>query len=354
MKYSKKTEPDQRSGGAFTLAELLVSMTVLSILLLMLTQLLSQVQQTWSYSEARISQFREARVAFDIMSKNLSQATLHTYLDYERNRSTNRVTGYKRQSELHFITGPSKDLGLTGANHPGHAIFFQAPLGRSDRYENLGNLFNARGYYVEYGDDLLLKPSFIQSAPKYRFRLMEYLPPAELNQVYSDGNEEREIDGDPVYDKWFKYELAKYSHPLAENVVGLIISPREALVDPNDPEKGFRQIAPNYSFDSNNTAPKYEQQVPPLVKLTLIAIDETSAVRLEDTSGSAANAPDMGLSKGFSLVRDYDKNIRDLKKELGDQKINFKIFSTTVALRSAKWSTEVPAGGTGGSGSAGP
>ena len=66
MKYSKKTEPDQRSSGAFTLAELLVSMTVLSILLLMLTQLLSQVQQTWSYSEARISQFREARVAFDI------------------------------------------------------------------------------------------------------------------------------------------------------------------------------------------------------------------------------------------------------------------------------------------------
>ena len=168
MKYSARTEEQGESGKGFTLAELLVSMAVLSVLLLMLTQLLAQIQSTWTYSESRISQFREARVAFDIITKNLSQATLHTYLDYERDQN-NQVINYKRQSELHFITMEASDLGT---NKPGHAIFFQAPLGRTDRYTNLENLFNARGYYVQYGDDRKYKPSFIQAEPKYRFRLM--------------------------------------------------------------------------------------------------------------------------------------------------------------------------------------
>ena len=333
MKHSRKAESIQKAASGFTLAELLVSMTVLSVLLLMLTQLLSQVQQTWMRAEARISQFREARVAFDIISKNLSQATLHTYLDFKRDPVTNRVISYKRSSELHFITGLSSNLGL-GPKSTTHAIFFQAPLGRSDRYENLGNLFNARGYFVLYGDDTLLKPSFIQADPKYRFRLMEYLPPAEENQIYIDGNKERDAGKDAVYDSWYKYKLKQYSHPLAENVIGLIISPREALVDPGDVEKAYRDIARNYAYDSNDTLPKFMQQVPPLVKVTLVAIDEVSAVRL---SGSETTMPDVGLKGLFRSARNYDKDIQTLKDELNSRNppINFKIFSTMVSLRSS-------------------
>ena len=72
----------RKSGSAgFTLPELLVAMTVLAVLLLMLTELLNQVQRTWTFSENRISQFREARVGFDIITKNLSQSTLNAYYD---------------------------------------------------------------------------------------------------------------------------------------------------------------------------------------------------------------------------------------------------------------------------------
>ncbi len=331
----------QEATSGFTLAELLVSMTVLSVLLLMLTQLLTQVQQTWTYSEARISQFREARVAFDIMTKNLSQATLHTYLDIDYDRQ-NQEIGYQRQSELHFITGSAeRDLRLGEPNTPTHAIFFQAPLGRSDRYENLGNLFNARGYYVQYGDDSLLKPGFIQSDPRYRFRLMEYMPPAEENQVYIDGDEERKFGQPAVYDKWFKYKLKEFSHPLAENVVALILSPREALEDPADREKAYREIAPNYSYNSNTTGSKFLQQVPPLIKVTLVAIDETSAVRLGEISNEVS-MPNFGFFNNFRVVRDYEKDVQALKDELNNSEppINFKVFSTMVALRSSKWSTE--------------
>ncbi|MFK5921180.1 MAG: Verru_Chthon cassette protein C [Verrucomicrobiota bacterium] len=341
MKHSKKAESKQNISSAFTLAELLVSMTVLSVLLLMLTQLLTQVQRTWTYSEARISQFREARVAFDIISKNLSQATLHTYLDYERDNN-NQVTKYKRQSELHFKTMQASQLGT---NKPTHAIFFQAPLGTSDKYQNLGNLFNARGYYVEYGNDRMFKPAFVQAEPKYRFRLMEYLPPAEENQIYVDGDKERLVspNGVAVYDKWYRYKLDTYSHPLAENVIGLIASPREALTNPSQQNQTYSSIAPNYSYDSNEQNANfalYVQQVPPLVKVTMVAIDETSAIRLEDKGGGGASMPSLIPGSFFKSTQQYESDIAKLKAELNSRKINFKIFSTTVAIRSSKWSTQ--------------
>jgi len=342
LKHATDTERNRNSALGFTLAELLVSMTVLSILLLMLTQLLSQIQQTWTYSEARISQFREARVAFDIITKNLSQATLHTYLDFERDKN-NQVIDYKRQSELHFKTMPASELG---ANMPGHAVFFQAPLGRSDRYTNLENLFNARGYYVLFGDDRRYKPSFIQAEPKFRFRLMEFLPPAEENQIYIDGDEERlaSTNGVANYDKWYKDRLTEFSHPLAENVVALIASPRESLEDPNDKMKTYSKIAPNYSYDSNEQNANFAlfvQQAPPLVKVTMVAIDETSAIRLTGGGGSSSMPPLVPTSL-FKSTQSYDKDIQKLKDELNnyDPPINFKIFSTMVAIRSSKWSTE--------------
>ncbi len=344
MKHSKEAKSKQGKSSAFTLAELLVSMTVLSILLLMLTQLLSQVQQTWTNSEARISQFREARVAFDIITKNLSQATLHTYLDYERDKN-NQVTKYKRQSELHFKTMRASELN---SKHPTttHAIFFQAPLGKSDIYQGLENLFNARGYYVEYRDDRNFKPSFVESIPKYRFRLMEYLPPAEANQIYIDGDKERQSspNGVAVYDQWYKYKLDDYSHPLAENIIGLIASPREALEVSGDKMKTYSKIAPNYSYDSNDQNTDFAlfvQQVPPLVKVTMIAIDETSAVRLEAQAGSGSNMPKLIPSGLFSSTASYESDIQTLKDTLNkyEPPLSFKIFSTTVAIRSSKWST---------------
>ncbi|MEQ1840764.1 MAG: prepilin-type N-terminal cleavage/methylation domain-containing protein, partial [Verrucomicrobiales bacterium] len=71
----------QTGRRAFSLIELMVAMGILSILMLMMTVLLDQVQKSWRYSESRISQFREARVAFDLMTKNIGQASLNTYWD---------------------------------------------------------------------------------------------------------------------------------------------------------------------------------------------------------------------------------------------------------------------------------
>ncbi len=342
---AKKADRDSRTG--FTMIELLVSMTILSVLLLMLTQLLTQVQNTWSYSESRISQFREARVAFDIISKNLSQATMNTYWDYEYDRG-NQVKRYRRQSELHFLTLQARDLDL-GKPTTTHAIFFQAPLGFSSRYRNLDNLFNGRGYFVAFSDDLDFKPQFIKAEPKFRFRLMEYRAPAEENQVFVDGDEERQADREQIFDWWYQYEQEKYSYPLAENIIALIISPRETLEDSRKGAGGsvetdtFSSIAPEYTFDSNDRTKKaFTQMVPPLVKLTMVAIDENSAVRLEAQYGRSM--PDLVPNSLFRNTRDYQRDLDELKKDLIDANVNFKVFSTMVAIRSAKWNTLIPQG----------
>ena len=173
--------------------------TVLSVLLLLIMSVLNQTQSSWSASKSRVSQFRDARVAFELINRNVSQAMLNTYRDYYYASSGTNVpngneapTRYQRQSELQFICGPTEEVitarvnGRGGAGvdgFPGHSIFFQAPLGYTEtpEYRNLGNLLCARGYYVQFGNDFENRPQFINNLGsdlmplKYRYRLFLHL-----------------------------------------------------------------------------------------------------------------------------------------------------------------------------------
>ncbi|MEM9017981.1 MAG: Verru_Chthon cassette protein C [Verrucomicrobiota bacterium] len=346
----------------FSLIELMVAMGILSVLMLMMTVLLDQIQKSWRYSESRISQFREARVAFDLITKNVSQASLNTYWDLDDKDSDGLVDEYYRTSELHFITMPADRLaGAAGSQNPvGHAVFFQAPLGFSNSYRNLNNLFNGRGYFVAFGSDQEFRPRFLDSrdprpAYRHRYRLMEFRPPAESNQVFADGDEERKQGEPQEFTEWFKQGLQvgngsfeSHLNPLAENIVYLVISPRDSLESGESRDASYSDIAPLYQYDSNDQRDEFSsfaQQVPPLVRITMVAIDEDSAVRLENGS----QMPTFVKGTYFQDTREFEDDVANLSKELeqgtypsgGANKIpvNFKIFSSMVMLRSAKWGT---------------
>ncbi len=342
-----KTKPNN---SGFTLIELLVAMTILSVLLLLLTSLLDQVQKTWTSSRDRIGQYREARVAFDIISKNLSQASLNTYWDYHYD-DNNVLDRYERRSELHFKTlFAAQDLaGKMGSGQfVSHGLFFQAPLGFSYGYKNLNNLFNGRGYFVVFGTDEKYRPKFVQAEDRYRYRLMEFRPPAEENQVFADGLAERSQDREVQLDKWWKHaESSVVSQsfednvqPLAENIIALVVSPRDTLeVSGENRRDTYSEIASNYEFDSSSIEDeKYSEQVPPLVRLTMVAIDETGAIRTEIPGGGF---PDLVPDTLFRSTNKYDDDIEELTKILSDKGIDHKIFSTVVMLRSSRWSTFV-------------
>ena len=62
---------------AFTLAELLISITILVGLVLLLSQVLSAARALWQDSEARTDTFRDARAALELMTRELSLAQVN-------------------------------------------------------------------------------------------------------------------------------------------------------------------------------------------------------------------------------------------------------------------------------------
>lgn len=334
----------------FSLIELMVAMSILSVLMLMLTVLLDQIQRNWRFAESRISQFREARVAFDVMTKNIGQASLNTYWDLRDSDGDGIYDGYYRTSELHFITMDAERLGGSPTQSPlGKAIFFQAPLGFSGEYRNLNNLFNGRGYFVAFGSDKRFKPSFVEAPDRYRFRLMEFRPPAESNQVFEDGAQERALGEPQDFTEWFKQGLTvgegnfeSHLNPLAENILTLVVSPRESLESTTASRRETTsRIAPDYVFDSNDSdegREAFAQQIPPLVRVTMIAIDETAAIRFE--SGSTPPGELFQVVDGkFRRTEQYSEDVQAISDALDQLGVSHKVFSALVMLRSSKWST---------------
>src|SRR5689334_17759637 len=131
-----------RVRAGFTLTEVLVSSAlIVGIMALMLTTV-DQTRRTIANTTSRVAQFQSARVAFESMTRTLGQATLNTYYDLDRSGDVNQnPIGFRRQSDLHFVSGLASQAKLLGkaatgdktprnSNYfPGHAVFFQAPLG---------------------------------------------------------------------------------------------------------------------------------------------------------------------------------------------------------------------------------
>lgn len=343
----------------FTLIEILLSTAILSILMLVCVSVLDQVTRSWRYSRGKVEQFRETRIAFELITRNLSQATLNTYWDYYYKDVAKPPSAYVRQSELQFSIDSAAPLlgpGVTAQVNPGHAVFFQAPLGLSPSNPGLERLLNARGYYVQFADDAANRPPFINqrgAALRHRYRLMEYRPPAE--RVATDTST---FEGNTVYTKpenWFLADLQKSSHVVAENVLLLILSPRVSDEVAASTNRDTYWLAPYYTYNSldvDNATRQLEKisvsgtgkatqgtqhQLPPLVQVTMVAVDEQSAQRWEDKLG---NQPVDILSESgasFKGAGSYNSDLAKLKDYLAAEKLNYRVFTSTVALRNAKW-----------------
>jgi uncharacterized protein (TIGR02599 family) len=389
-------------GAAFTLIELLVSITFLVVLMLVVTQVIGIVQRSWVRANSRVSQFREARRAFETISRNLGQATLNTYWANDLQQISSDALGqaiksptsYKRQSELHFICGPTAQVlsGASGSNYPGHAVFFQAPLGvvRNDSSNaatasgstvytaNLTNLLCGRGYFVELGSDANYRPTFLSQEPytttvpvKSRLRLMEWSPTAEMNDIYSSAFRSNPSSIKQWYQDPTSGALASevkssddtaaaagghyFTRPIAENILALIIAPQtENTGTSGNVSASVYSIAPNYLYDSalvgsatSSSSPQGTQHLlPPLLKVTMIALDERSGDSMSSINNSEVqNKVLSGLSSLFQSASSYTSDLEGtpdtagaLKTLLLQAKLNYRVFTTTIALRQARWS----------------
>lgn len=327
----------------FSLVELMVSITLLALISLLLAAIVNSTTKTTQYTTGKLEQFRNARNAFDFMTRRLSQATLNTYLDYNypNNNSSLVPSNYTRQSDLRLLSGNAGSFLGSSAKRPTHAIFFQAPLGYVDDTSSFGglqSLINTCGYYVEFNKDT--KADFLgalKNPPqdRYRYRLMEFLEPANKLTLYGFTSGNKSYSGRD----WFLQKMNLSSppvHVLSENIIALILLPKMAASQDSTGVK----LAPSYLYDSSATsssdpAINSKNQMPPMLMVTLVAIDEVSAKRL--TSGNSPPGFDSVLETLFADASQYSSDMNTLQTTLINQRVNFRVFTTNISLRSSRW-----------------
>ena len=346
---------------AFTLIEVLVAASILIVMVGFMLSVASQTARIMRSTSGKIEQFREARQGFERMTTRLSQATLNTYWDYDNATTPQR---YERRSELRFISGDSQTLiGNSGTKKRlGHCVFFNAPLGFAETVPNprLGNALNTWGYFAEFDSDELSRPGFISDSLvpfKYRWRLMEFAEATEKFNVYNFTS--GSVNGLPKSSSykgldWFQTSLQTSTAPIrvvAENVVALVITPRLSKAEEIPLQTGnpdLSPLAPNYSYDStaSNADARLnpKNQLPPVLQVTMVAIDERSAesLKLDPSKWDL-----LGVSTKFKNTASFTNDMSlastqpdSLEKKLVSLKAQYRIFTTNVHIRAAKWSRE--------------
>lgn len=423
MKLSKSILTDPRRAQGFTLVEVMVSSALIVIVLGFLLTTVNETQRVITGTTSRVNQFQASRVAFEALTRTLSQATLNTYWDMDYDSSAN-PTNYRRQSDMHFYSGPvDKLLSTSGASgsktYPGHGVFFQAPLGYTGKYADpakpktrytaLNNALNVVGFYVEWSNGLKYSkvPKFIReeeganAGERYRFRLIQTLQPTEAVMIYNNSNYTKPAGtGSPFKNAtdWIKVATGRlplpsgldadytenpkdHSRVLAENVVALLILPKLAEKDRSNaddsgltsnyiydtrPQLAYDSIwRNNYNLTTSLTAEQKKQihQLPPILQVVMVAIDETSGAKLEDYSvkknGKEAFDFCQNLFKpssggGMIKISDFLADIGEDKaaispdtlagrlinkdNSLPTPRLNYRIFSADVQIRGSKWS----------------
>ena len=322
-----------RSPRGFTVVEVLVTLVIVLIVSVTLAEFMTSIDSVWKSAAA--DPFAEAQQAFDTVAHHLAVATLAPYQDYADNTGAFRTSAafvpdhIARRSDLAFVCGLSAGanglLAASGRTTIGDAVFFLEPAGytQTDAHAGLEHLLNAIGYFVEFGDDDTT-PSFIVSfAHAYRWRLKQVTQPAESLQIYAKG----------TTSPWIQ-SLTQTGAPvtaLAQNVVALIVLPERDASDTG------AALAPTFSYDSRDTTNRLTlHQLPPRVRIALVAIDPTSATRLAAQNGSAA--PALVAATLFQQAAQLDADLATLDTALTAQKIGHRILQREISLRSAAWS----------------
>lgn len=333
-----------RPRHAFTLIELLAAMAVLIVLLGIIVAVTNSVSTTMRRATAGIDALAGARAGFDALNRSLSQATLNTYWEYDNPLNP---TVYLRQSDLQFLIRQNGNYG--------QEIFFVAPetYSQDAGLRSTRGLLNACSTFVSFGSSAPFQPATGGTA-KFRYRLMFGIQPTEQLSVFNkpartigqtESSYRTAIQSYWDTAAWItpinSASNTGFVSPLAENVIALIIWPR--LTTGEDPTGTELTPTGKFQYNSQDKALVVPQeitanQLPPVIQVTMIAISEASAARLDTGTSAPPTDIESSLAGKFTQVANYQQDLDDVSKALSDKNIEFKIFTTAVPLRESKWS----------------
>lgn len=328
--------PGFRSIDGFSLLEILISLMILMIVFVAVLQFVSDVARTWKSTAE--DPFIEAQDAFEVVAQNLSTATLEPYQDYaDRNGAFRSASaaGFRpdhlaRRSDLDFVCIPANDANgpLAGSKRivTGSGVFFLAPHGYTQTYAHQGmdHLLDALGYFVEFSD-ADEAPAFFSSHHAWRWRLKQIAQPAESLGIFAAGPSSSTA--------WIQQAVqpGAITPVLGENIVTLLALPERAADDPG------ATLSPDFRYDSRDAgSPLTHNQLPPRVRLILVAIDATSAEQLALKYGS--KPPPLVPGTLFQNAEKLDTDLATLDAMLTAQKVGHRVFQRDLSLSSAAWS----------------
>lgn len=313
----------------------MVAATVLVLLLAMLLSVTNHTTATIKTVSKTIEAFASARAGFDLVSQRLAQATLNTYWDYYDaggnrrtigNASSFKPVNYGRASDLQFLVRQTTDASVPA----GQEVYFQTPEAYSGNanYQSTEGLLNTCGFFVRYGSDDSFRPGEV-SSKRWRYRLMQALEPTEKLQIYKTAGSTAWVDAIS------NESVSPYVSPVADNVIAFIVWPRL----PAGEDSTGKTLAPNYTYDSKAVAnPLSLNQLPPMLQITLIVIDEASASRLDTHSSSPPPLIVGALNGKFTNAGNYAADLKAVATSLSANRINYRMLTTSVVLLESKWS----------------
>lgn len=192
-----------------------------------------------------------------------------------------------------------------------------------------------------------MKPS-----QRWRYRLMEFQQPSQRITVFPLTQAQPGYKGK----EWFLDAFKAQEPParvLAENVVALILQPKLAAAE----EKRLKDagiiaanapagtaLAPGYLYDSvaSSGVPELnpKHQLPPVLSVTLVALDEREWTRRLASNAGALDALRTLLASRFSDAGRLSGDLAALTHFLRDQGVVSRMFSTDLRINAAKWSRE--------------
>jgi len=133
-------------------------------------------------------------------------------------------------------------------------------------------------------------------------------------------------------------DLAQQAVAVSENVVHLSLWPRL----PEGEDAAGSTLTDDFTYDSREGAgltnqPRTAHQMPPVVQVTMVALDEKSAARVcvGATPPEAIQAAFDGLF-ALSEQEQYERDLGVLETRLAAAGLHVRIFSARVAVRESK------------------
>ncbi len=228
---------------AFTLLELLVAITVLSVLLLILLSMVDGASRLWRDSENRVDSYREARAAFNTIAadlKSIHPSIEEKFFDWRTSRSDIED----------LVSGPAPD-GIA------NSLFFVTAKPDSAQEQGSEGDLCAVGYFLAWGNTST-GASATGSYNLYRYFIssddtFENISTGQSTPFFTDGTVATPLPSKTV-------------EVLARNIAAFIVTPKTVTSGPALTE-----------FDQSSSQP-----MPNVVEIKIVAVNQDTADRWGD------------------------------------------------------------------------